>query len=296
MSHIPVLLKETIEGLDIKSGDIYVDGTCGGGGHAVEIAKLGAQVICFDLDKKALERVKDTFVREGIPNIPRVIQANFKDIKIELARLNINSIDKILFDLGLSSFEIDESGRGFTFMKDEPLIMTFDDNPKEDDVTALKVVNEWGEENLADIIYGFGQEQFSRRIAKAICTERKIHPIKTTFELREIISKAVPNFYRFRKIHPATKTFQAIRMAVNSEILNLEEGLKGAWDVLNPNGRIAVITFHSLEDRIVKNFFKSKNESKEGILYSKKVIKPSREEILENPRSRSSKLRILIKK
>jgi 16S rRNA (cytosine1402-N4)-methyltransferase len=173
--------------------------------------------------------------------------------------------------------------------------MTFQNNPEENAVTAYDVVNDWGEENLADIIYGFGEEQFSRRIAKAIVETREEKPIETTIELAEIIYKAVPFWYRHKRIHPATKTFQAIRMAVNRELQQIETAISDAYDLLNPKGRIAVISFHSLEDRIVKRLFNKFVEEKNGRLIIKKPLVPDEEETSQNPKSRSAKLRVIEK-
>jgi 16S rRNA (cytosine1402-N4)-methyltransferase len=195
----------------------------------------------------------------------------------------------------LSSNQIEESGRGFSFKTDEPLLMTMKKDPQSTEVTANEIVNTWAEDSLADIIYGYGEDRFARRIAKAIVTAREIQPIQTAQELADIIANAVPKF-GFKKINPATKTFQAIRIAVNDELGAIKEALPKAFTRLNPaGGRISIISFHSLEDRIVKRFFKEKAEAGEGRLIVKKPIIPSPQEIAENPRSRSAKLRIIEK-
>lgn len=294
--HVPVLLHETIEGLAITPGAIVVDGTLGAGGHASEIAKLfgkDVQIIGFDLDQEALDLAVTTVKEAGGALTP--IHANFRTIESALKGKGIESINGAMFDLGISSMEIGESGRGFSFKYDEPLLMTLQNPIESDTLTARDVVNSTREEELANIIYEFGEERFSRMIAKAIVTARRASPIETTAELVEIISNAVPGFYKNARINPATKTFQALRIYVNDELGAVKEGILGAWNMLAPGGRIAVITFHSLEDRIVKNLFRDiPKETK--ILHTKKPIVPNRAEVLRNPRSRSAKLRIIEKK
>ena len=312
--HKTVLLNEAIEGLNLKDTSVVIDGTFGGGGHSAEICKRfpKVKIIAIDQDKSAFEKAKYKF--EGLSDIT-FVNTNFRHLQnlenfpaFALGDLGqgahgfqnfLNSVDAVLLDLGLSSDQLENSGRGFSFMKDEPLLMTMkdikDNLPSPEDVTAYEVVNTWEEKNLADIIYGYGEEQFARRIARGIVETRKKREIKTTFNLVQIISDSVPGFYRKGKIHYATKTFQALRIAVNDELGALSEGLVKGLDILNKGGRMAVISFHSLEDRIVKRFYKEKE--KEGLvkLINKKPIKPSREEILNNNRARSAKLRILEK-
>lgn len=296
MKHIPVLLNETLDGLDVHPGEVVVDGTLGGGGHALSILdKFGKKVkmICFDLDQDAISRVKKeiqdkkfdiTFENEG-----------FQDIKEILHELKIEKVDKILLDLGISSFQLEESGRGFTFQKNEPLLMTMKKDLKDDDLTARDIVNTWEEKTLADIIYGFGEEKFSRRIAREIVNQRKEKPIETTFDLVEIIDKAVGRLYRGKKINMATRTFQALRIATNSELSNLEKIIEDGFDSLSKGGRMAIITFHSLEDRIVKKAFNSLKEKGCAKIINKKPIIPGEEELKSNPRSRSAKLRLIEK-
>lgn len=296
MKHIPVLLNEAIDGLDIHQGEIVVDGTLGGGGHTLSILdKFGRKVkmICFDLDQDAISRVKKeikdkdfdiTFLNEG-----------FQDIKEILHNLKLESVDKILLDLGISSFQLEESGRGFTFQNDEPLLMTMKKNPKSDDLTARDIVNTWDEKTLADIIYGFGEEKFSRRIAKEIVKAREEKPIETTFDLVKIIDKAVGKSYKGKKINMATRTFQALRIATNAELTNLEKIISDGFDSLSLGGRMSIITFHSLEDRIVKRAFNSLKEKGYAKIINKKPIIPSEEELKSNPRSRSAKLRLIEK-
>ncbi len=293
--HIPVLLKETINGLNLKQGGTYVDCTVNRAGHSVEIAKSIGQngkLICIDLDKEALDEAKN--ILNKIDNHPELffINSNFRDIKNILSSLSINKIDGLVVDLGISSQEFDESKRGFSFRFNEPLLMTFSSEINKDTLTAHDVVNSWGEETLADILFHFADERYARKIAKKIVEERKIKEIKTTNDLVTIIESSVPAFYRNRKINCATKTFLAIRMAVNDELGSLKDLISSLPEILSDGGRASVITFHSTEDRIVKQEIKSIKELK---AVNKKVISPSREEQKENPRARSAKLRIVEK-
>ena len=295
-SHKTVLLQESVDGLAIQKGDVVVDGTLGGGGHSEEIVRrLGADItlVGIDMDEKAIKRASERISK--ITPHAHFVKDNFRNIKKVLKLAHINKVDRILLDIGLSSDQFEVSGRGFSFKKDEPLLMTFSDDPKSHAFTAWTIVNEWAEESIADVIYGYGEEQFSRRIAKMIVDERKSRSIDTTFELVHIIESAVPFFYRKGKLHPATKTFQALRIAVNDELGALKEGIADGFDVLSPGGRLAVISFHSLEDRIVKQYFKKLKEEEKGTLVTKKAIIPTKEETKENPRARSAKLRIIQK-
>ena len=296
MKHISVLLNESIDGLAIKKGDIVVDGTLGGGGHTLEILhRFNNQIkmICFDLDEDAIERVKKILP----PNTSNVIFQNtgFQELKKVTKELKIEKVNRILLDLGISSFQLEEAGRGFSFLREEPLLMTMKKNPKEEDITAYEIVNSWEEQTLADIIFGFGEERFARKIAKAIVGAREKAEIKTTFDLVKIIEDAVGRSYRGKKIHPATRTFQALRIATNSELPNLEKIIKDGFECLEKGGRMAIITFHSLEDRIVKKAFVDLKNNGLAKMINKKPILPSLEEIKENPRSRSAKLRLLEK-
>lgn len=293
MAHIPVLLKEVISGLDLKPGMIVLDATLGGGGHSKEICKLIGKegvLIGLDRDEAAIERVKNIISSDDCKY--HLFLANFKDLSAVLSEININKIDAALFDLGLSSFQLDSSGRGFTFQKDEPLLMTFEERAEEDRLTAREIVNTWAEESLADIIYGYGGERFARRIARGIVEERKKGEINTTKKLVEIIERCVPIPYKRRKIHFATKTFQALRITVNDEMTAIRKALDEVWLKLKVDGRVAVISFHEIEDRIVKNFFRGKKELGSAEIITKKPISPEEEEIFDNPRSRSAKLRI----
>lgn len=292
--HIPVLLQESIEGLRIQAGGIYVDATTNRGGHSIEIAKkigVNGVLICIDLDQDALTEARE--VLEKIKNVPKIhfIHSNFRHLPAILSDLKIVHVDGILADLGISSQELDDSGRGFTFSKDEPLLMTFESKPEEDMTTAYDIVNFWSESTIADILYGFADEKYSRRIARRIIERRESSSIKTTFELVDIIGSAVPALYRHKKTHYATKTFQALRMATNDELGSISDLLEAFPNILASNGRSCVITFHSTEDRIVKHKLRSFENTLRMI--NKKAIMPSDEEIKENPRARSAQLRIV---
>lgn len=299
--HIPVLEKQTIDGLNIKPNDIYLDGTLGSGGHTKSaIEKSGGDITVIGLDKdgEAIKRSENRLVRfiaeKDFKKVNLIFkQESFRDIDKVLNDIGIEKVDKILLDIGVSSEEIDISGRGFSFKRDEPLLMTLKDNVGPDDITAELIVNNWGEETIADLIYAYGEERYSRKIAKAIVENREKKPIKTTFELVEIINSAVPARYKKGKIHPATRTFQALRITVNDELTALKEGIEKGFNSLKTGGRIAIISFHSLEDRIVKNFFREYVKQGKASFTNKKPIVPSQQEISENKRSRSAKLRII---
>lgn len=291
--HKSVLLNETIEGLNLEKGGSVLDATFGGGGHSLEILKRykNVKVVAMDQDKGVWEVAKDRFKDLNI----KFYNENFRNLDKALKNEGIREVDAVLFDLGLSSDQLESSLRGFSFMKDEPLLMTMKEDPLKADLTAKDIVNSWSEENLEKIIRGYGEENFAGRIARGIVEARKIKEIESTLELVEIIRNVVPAFYRKGKTHFATKTFQAIRMAVNDELGALKEGLEKGVRVLKSGGRIGVISFHSGEDRAVKRFFIQK--VKEGIikLINKKPIIPSKSELKENKRARSAKLRIIEK-
>ncbi|MSR73045.1 16S rRNA (cytosine(1402)-N(4))-methyltransferase RsmH [Candidatus Parcubacteria bacterium] len=294
--HKSVLLQQSILGLDIKAGDVFVDATLGGGGHSeavCEVAHGNVTIIGVDADQKAVQRSQMRLKKQDCKILFK--QSNFRNLDVVLAELGFTQVDKILFDLGLSSQEIQESGRGFTFQKNEPLLMTFNAEPKEEDLTAREIVNTWDEENIETIIKSYGEEKYARRIARMIVESRAEKPIETTFDLVEIIKMATPSSYHRMKIHPATRTFQALRMTVNDEVRTLTEGLEKSFASLRVGGRIAVISFHSIEDRVVKHYFKKLAVDGKLILINKKPITPTDEEIAENPRSRSAKLRIIEK-
>lgn len=311
--HVPVLLQEVVEGLvsnraddrSPKTDPWYLDGTLGGAGHALAIAKaLQGQVnlIGLDRDRQAVERARSKLQGQ----VKRLIIEckSFRNLDQVLADHRIGGVDLILLDLGISSDELEDSNRGFSFQKDEPLLMTMGD-PKDYDFTARDIVNDWEENVIADVVFGYGEERFARRIARAIVTYRTKKAIETSGELAEIVRSAIPFFKRQagsfrgkssggRKIHPATKTFQALRIAVNDELNALRQGLGKSYEKLNLGGRLAVISFHSLEDRIVKDFYKKQAETG-ALILTKKPIGPSAQETAENPRSRSAKLRIISK-
>lgn len=296
MIHRSVLLKEIVEGLDIHPGDVVVDGTLGNGGHSRAIAeKFGKTVklIGIDLDQDALDRSKDRL--KDIECDMTYVRGSFRDIDKHLTDLGISQINRVLLDIGLSSNQLEESGRGFAFRQDEPLKMTFKKELEEGEYDAHTIVNTWDEDSLRTIIRSYGEERFAGRIAKGIVRTRGLSPIETTSDLVNIILAATPRFYHRGKIHPATRTFQAIRITVNDELYALEEGLEKSFQALSSKGRLAIISFHSLEDRIVKEHFKSLETSKQGIRITKKPITPNETEVYENPRSRSAKLRIIEK-
>ena len=295
--HKTVLLKETIDGLNLQndsSTKTIVDATFGGGGHSLEICKRypGVKIIALDQDKSAFEKAKSKF--KDLDCDITFVNKNFKDL--DTLDSSNNLVDGIIFDLGLSSDQLENSGRGFSFMKDEPLLMTMKENPSSEDLTAFDVVNTWEEKSLADIIYGYGEEKFSRRIAKGIVEAREKKEIKTTFDLVKVISDSVPAVYRRGRLHFATRTFQALRIAVNDELRILQTGLEKGFNLLTVGGRMSVISFHSLEDRIVKKFYKMVEKEGRAILINKRIILADSEELKSNPRSRSAKLRILEKK
>lgn len=292
--HIPVLLHESIEGLAVKKGGVYIDCTTNRGGHSIEIAKRigkNGKLICIDLDQTALKESEK--VLRGLGNLPELyfISRNFRYIREILDELHIEKVNGIIADLGLSSQELDISGRGFSFQKDEPPQMTYDSNPSKDTVTAYDIINFWDEGTIADILYGFADEKYSRRIAKAIINHRKEKSISTTFELVDIIAGSVPALYRHRRTHFATKTFQALRMAVNDELGSIKNLIDSLQNILASGGRACVITFHSTEDRVVKQEFRARVDIFKAI--TKKAIKPTTEELKENPRARSAQLRII---
>lgn len=300
--HRTVLLHSSIEGLGIREGDIFIDCTINGGGHSLAVAEKhakGVKIIGLDVDRDAIERSQKKLEKANA-NF-KLVQDNFRNLDAILAKLQKSGFirepkaDKILFDLGWSSNQFELSGKGFSFMKDEPLLMNLGE--KSDAVaTAREIVNEWEEEVIANILFGYGEEKFSRRIARAIVKEREKHPIESTAQLADIIGKSVPAFYRNGRTHAATKSFQALRIAVNDELGALREGIAKAFEALRPGGRMALISFHSIEDRIVKQFMREKASADLGKLITKKPIIATKDELRENPRARSAKLRIIEKK
>ncbi|HYC82933.1 MAG TPA: 16S rRNA (cytosine(1402)-N(4))-methyltransferase RsmH [Candidatus Paceibacterota bacterium] len=296
MAHIPVLLQATIEGLAPQPGETVFDGTAGGGGHGRILCERIGQAgtyIGVDADTEALERVQAALA--GVPATVKLVNDNFRNIKAVCQKLGIGKTDVILLDLGLSSNQLDISNRGFTFQQDQPLLMTFDPDTSKYPFTAQTILNEWDEENIATILANYGEEQFASRIAERIVKEREMKPFATTKQLVDVIIASVPGWYRHRRIHPATKTFQALRIAVNDELGALRQAMADGWEVLAPGGRLGIITFHSLEGRLVKEFFLQHKREGDGELLTKKAVGPERNEQLENPRSRSAQLRIIRK-
>lgn len=302
-SHISVLLSETIDSLGIKEDGIYVDCTAGGGGHSREIAKrlTTGRLIAIDRDPDAI-----TVLKERLKEFPSVtvVHSNYSEIKTVLSDLGIDKVDGILADLGVSSHQLDTAERGFSFHYDAPLDMRM----SQEGITAADLVNTLSERELSDIIFRYGEEKFARSIARAIVKEREVKEIETTLELAEIIKNAVPQSVR-RQGHPARKTFQALRIEVNGELLKLGQAVEDMFSCLKENGRLSIITFHSLEDRLVKQRFAAKCEgctcpkefpvcvcgkTPEGKLLFK-FKKPSEKELSENQRSRSATLRTIIK-
>jgi len=249
-------------------------------------------IVGLDRDSQAIERAAKTL--EGKAEKVFLEVEDFRNLDKALAKNGIAKVGMILLDLGLSSDELESSGRGFSFQKDEPLLMTMGD-PMKYPFTAQTLVNGWKEEDIANVIFGYGEERYARRIARGIVAYREKKSIETTAELSEVVRMSVPASYRHGRIHPATRTFQALRIAVNDELGALKESLPKAWAALDKGGRLAVISFHSLEDKIVKEFFKEKAKIDEGILLNKKPLTAGSQEISENPRSRSAKLRMIEK-
>ena len=297
MRHITVLREEAVDALAIKASDsVVVDATFGSGGHAREILqRLGPDgvYIGIDADPAAIEAGK-RIVEGAVPTVDLVVK-NFRHLGEVLEEVGIDEVDAVLADLGWRIEQFEEGGRGFSFYADEPLLMTYGD-PEDHLFTAKDIVNEWAVEDIANVLFGYGEEQFARRIAEAVVSHREVNgPIETALELSELIEVAVPTWYRRRRTHPATKTFQALRIAVNDEFLVLEEFIAAAYTHLSPGGRLAIITFHSLEDRIVKHAFREIAEKSHASIVTKKPITAGEAEITANPRARSAKLRVLEK-
>ena len=301
--HIPVLLNETIESLNIKPDGIYVDGTAGGGGHSSEIAKRlkGGRLISLDRDPDA---IKTTTKRlEGLP--ATVVRSNYRDMRDVLDNLKIHKVDGVLLDIGVSSYQLDNAERGFSFHNDAPLDMRM----SKEGLSAADIVNSYSVEELTRIFRDYGEEKFAYKIACQIEKARQLKSIETTTELAEIIARSVPTAVR-REGNPSRQCFQALRIAVNDELGALTRGIDAAWNCLDKGGRLAIITFHSLEDRIVKNSFKKYStgctcppdlpicvcgKKPEGKLITKKPIIASDDELEQNKRSRSAKLRVIEK-
>ncbi|MFH1656606.1 MAG: 16S rRNA (cytosine(1402)-N(4))-methyltransferase RsmH [Candidatus Nealsonbacteria bacterium] len=302
--HIPVLKKEIIENLDPKSNENFIDCTIGSAGHSLSLLeknKPNGKVLGIDLDIENIKKLKSDKLGKRLI----LINDSYVNLKEIVERNKFGSVNGILFDLGMSSFHLEQSGKGFSFLRDEELDMRYDKEnqkgtsssqakAKSKIQTAGDIINQYSEKDLERILREYGEERFAKKIAKEIVKQREIKPIKTTFELNQVIKKAIPFRFQKSRINPSTKTFQAIRIAVNKELDNLKKVLPQAIEILEKNGRLAIISFHSLEDRIVKNFFKDLS-NKNLFNVSKKPITASLEEIKNNPRSRSAKLRIAIK-
>ena len=304
MKHISVLLQESISSLNLKENSIVVDATLGYGGHSSNILERvnKGYLFAFDQDSEAIRYSTDRLNKIGT-NFT-IIKSNFVKMKEELNKREINKVDAVLFDLGVSSPQLDDESRGFSFHNDARLDMRMD---REQKLSAYEVVNEYSEQDLSRIFYKYGEDKFSKSIARKIVEYRKNKPIETTLELVEVIKSGVPMKYRINK-HPARQIFQAIRIEVNHELDVIEPALSQALELLRVGGRVAVITFHSLEDRLVKNYFKEKTKVDDKVkgmpnipdeylpdfkLVVNKAIIPSEEEIENNPRARSSKLRVI---
>ncbi len=265
--------------MDVQKGDVVVDGTFGQGGHSALLKKAAKiKLVAFDADSDSKA--------EGVLN------DNFADMEDALAKVGITEINKALFDLGWNSGQLD-AGRGLSFMTDEPLDMSYSKKPRSG-FTAAEILNTWKEQAIADVLFGYGEERYAKRIAKAVVARRALKPFETTFEFVEVVRDAVPKPYRHLKLHFATRSFQGLRIAVNDELMVLERGLRAAWKLLMPQGRIVVITFHSIEDRIVKNLFRE-FAKEDGELLMKKPLVATQAEIKSNPASRSAKLRAVAK-
>ena len=296
--HTSVFLEEVQKLLAVQPGEVVLDATAGQGGHSFAILSNNpqARVLALDADKDAVIFTREKLARFG--ERATVVESNFSDVEKVLRKQGIPEVHKALFDLGWNSGQL-ASGRGFSFQHDELLSMSYGKKPASG-FDAREILNEWDEKTLADVFYGYGEEQYARSIAKAIVERRKFKPIETTIELAELVRDTVPAGYRHGRIHPATKTFQALRIAVNDELGVIERGIAGVWKHLacgqpGAGGRIAVITFHSIEDRVVKQVFAKLVKEDGGQLTIKKPLVPSRSEVINNPRARSAKLRVIEK-
>ena len=289
MAHIPVLLNEVMEILKPQKGEFFIDGTFGAGGHSEKILEaIGekGKLFAFDWDPKAGERNKLILEKKNFT----FANVNYANTKEFLKKNDLPKVDGLLLDLGFSSDQLEDSGKGFSFKKDEPLVMSYG----EGGLTAYEVVNSYSEEKLLEIIKELGEERFPGRIARVIVESRQKEPIKTSLQLARIIRSALPRNYEKGRIDPATRTFQALRIYVNGELENIKKILGDLESIVKSGGRVVVISFHSLEDRIVKNIFRDMKKSGKAELLNKKIISASRDEVLINPRSRSAKLRGII--
>lgn len=285
--HVPVLESEVLNHLNVEKNQNFVDCTVGTGGHAsVILAKNKPQgkVLGIDRDPEVIGKIKNKNISDRL----KLIQGNFSQLNRLVEKTGFNHVHGVLFDFGVCSYHFEKSGRGFTFRKEEPLDMRF--NP-EQDITAQDIINKKSKQELRKILFDYGEEKYADEIASQIVNDRQQKIITTTSQLVEVIREAVPEKYQHGKRHFATRTFQALRIAVNNELENIKQGLKKALRVVEPQGRVVAISFHSLEDTIVKKFFKQHAKQREIKLLTKKPITPTSEEIDKNPRSRSAKLR-----
>lgn len=307
-NHIPVLLSEAVTGLNVQASGTYVDATLGGGGHTEAILDClsTGHLYSFDQDPAAIKYNRQHLARPISAGKLTLIEDNFRHLKTALRSFNVDRVDGILYDLGVSSPQFDDPQRGFSYRTNAPLDMRMDTTQ---DLSAQVVVNQWSEQQLKKILRRYGEERFANRIAHDIVERRKRQPIKTTFELVDIVKAAIPAAARRHGGHPAKRTFQAIRVAVNDELGALEDSLEEAFDILNPGGRISVITFQSLEDRLVKTMFREKTSLPDDLpaglpvipdsmkpqfrLVNKKPIEPGSAELAANHRAHSAKLRVI---
>lgn len=290
MSHIPVLKNEVLEYLAPKENENFIDATVGLGGHSKAILERNVpegRVLGIEWDKELYEKLS--------PHKPErlvLVNDSYTNLKTVAGAQGFDKVSGVLFDFGFSSWHIESSGRGFTFQKDEPLDMRFN---KEMSLTAYEIVNTWPQKEIEKVLFIFGEEPFARRIAQTLVELRKQQEIKTTFQLAELVKNSIPRRFHFGAIHPATRTFQALRMVVNKELENINKALPQALEVLAKGGRLVAISFHSLEDRVIKNFFRDNEEKGVLEVLTKKPITASQEELALNPRARSAKLRVAVK-
>ena len=290
--HIAVMTDEMMNAIHPRDGGVYVDATLGGGTHTaslLEFSEPSGHVFSFDVDPLALQRAEKRFAKTKRWT---GIEANFRHLGDEVRNRGTEHVDGIIMDLGLSSDELEDPERGISFRIDGPLDMRLGPSANDDGLTASTIINKWSEAEITKLIRTYGEERMAYRIAQAIVNARKSHSIQRTLELAEIIANAVPKSYEHGRIHPATRSFQALRIAVNDELDALKDGIASAIELLQPSGILAVISFHSLEDRIVKQAFRA---SEAGVPLTKKPLIPSRDECVANPRARSAKLRVFQK-
>lgn len=287
------MMKEVLQFLDPKPNENFVDCTVGEGGHTLAVLernKPNGKVLGIDFDPEILESLRCKVHGTAFEKRLILVCDNFANLEAIVKKCGFQGVSGVLFDLGFSSWHLEASGRGFSFWKDEPLDMRY--NSKQNPLTAAEIVNTWSQKDIERILSVYGEERFSRRIAEEIVKSR---PLRTTVDLVMAVERATPRWYHRRRIHFATKTFQALRIAVNNELENLEKALPQALNILCSGGKLAVIAFHSLEDRIVKNFLREKAREGGVKILTKKPLRASREEILENPRARSARLRVAVR-